>query len=625
MSEESRSRVRDQLFAMAVTELKLLSSTQVGECLMLQQGEAAPRSLAQICLDHGYLRREAIHEAISVQQQIQRRLDAEASLFGRVAMAMRLLTREQVNAALSKQVSSAYQRRLGEICVELGFLGREDVDRILAEQESVKRRMQVEAPMFGRIAIELDMLSTQQVSECVRLQREEGGLRRIGEICVERGYLEPAQVTEILKRQQDARQTSTTGVASGPGKAAPPPARGEAAASARATAATRDAPRELAAPSSSSASAAGEPAINGMLRQMISFQASDLHLSSDCVPQMRIHGEMKAAGRQPFNDAQLRKLLLEIMPKGPRDDFDQLSDADFAHEVEGVARFRVNYFVDRKGICGVFRQIPYEIQRPEALGLPPQVIDLCWLSKGLVLVTGPTGSGKSTTLAALVDYVNRHRTDHIVTIEDPIEFVHQNKKCLVNQREVGTHTQSFKNALRAALREDPDVVLVGELRDLETVAIAIETAETGHLVFGTLHTTSAPGTVSRVIEQFPGDQQGQIRTMLSESLRGVIAQMLCKKTGGGRVAAFEILLGTPAVANIIREGKTEQLISVMQMGRQLGMQTMNEHFLGLVRDGIVEPGEAYLRTNDKRGLKEQFDRLGIELPKDMVAEIQLPA
>jgi twitching motility protein PilT len=593
----------------------------------LQENETPSRSLAQICLDHGYLRREAINEAMSFQQQIQRRLDAEASLFGRVAMAMRLLTREQVNAALSKQVSAAYQRRLGEVCVELGFLGRAQVDAILAEQESVKRRMQVEAPMFGRIAIELAMLSAQQVAECVTLQREEGGLRRIGEICVERGYLEPAQVTEILKRQQDARQTATTGIASGPGAGTAPsaPARAEAPGSARSTAATRDAPRDLATAASSPSSAAGEPAINAMLRQMINFKASDLHLSADCVPLMRIHGEMRAAGKQPLGNAQLRKLLLEIIPKGPRDDFDQLSDADFAHEVEGLARFRVNYFLDRKGICGVFRQIPYEIQRPETLGLPPQVIDLCWLSKGLVLVTGPTGSGKSTTLAALVDYVNRHRTDHIVTIEDPIEFVHQNKKCLVNQREVGTHTQSFKNALRAALREDPDVVLVGELRDLETVAIAIETAETGHLVFGTLHTTSAPGTVSRVIEQFPGDQQAQIRTMLSESLRGVIAQMLCKKAGGGRVAAFEILLGTPAVANIIREGKTEQLISVMQMGRQLGMQTMNEHFLSLVRDGIVEPGEAYLRTNDKRGLKEQLDRLGIELPKEMVAEIQLPA
>ena len=230
------------------------------------------------------------------------------------------------------------------------------------------------------------------------------------------------------------------------------------------------------------------------------------------------------------------------MPAANRAEFDARHDTDFAHEIEGLARFRANVFADRKGMGGVFRVIPSAILSAEALNLSPHILQLCQLTKGLVLVTGPTGSGKSTTLCALVDYINRHRQEHIITIEDPIEFVHPNKSCLINQREVRTHTDSFKAALRAALREDPDIVLVGELRDLETIAIAIETAETGHLVFGTLHTTTAASTVDRVIDQFPADRQAQIRVMLSESLRGVIAQTLCRKIGGGRVAALEVLL-----------------------------------------------------------------------------------
>jgi len=225
-----------------------------------------------------------------------------------------------------------------------------------------------------------------------------------------------------------------------------------------------------------------------------------------------------------------------------------------------------------------------------------------------VLVTGPTGSGKSTTLATLIDHINQRRADHIITIEDPIEFVHPNKKCLVNQREISTHTQSFKSALRAALREDPDIVLVGEMRDLETIAIAIETAETGHLVFGTLHTTSAPSTVDRIIDQFPADRQEQIRTMLSESLRGVISQVLCKKKGGGRVAAYEVLITTSAVSNLIREGKTYQLQSVLQTGRALGMQSMNDHLLELVKTGKVEAEEAYLKANDKQVFKDLLNK-----------------
>jgi twitching motility protein PilT len=276
--------------------------------------------------------------------------------------------------------------------------------------------------------------------------------------------------------------------------------------------------------------------------------------------------------------------------------------------------------MDRKGVGAVFRQIPFDIMSPEQLGIPPRVLDLCHLSKGLVLVTGPTGSGKSTTLATLIDVINSTRSDHIITIEDPIEFVHPNKGCLVNQREVGVHTSGFKAALRAALREDPDIVLVGEMRDLETIAIAIETAETGHLVFGTLHTTSAPSTVDRIIDQFPADRQAQIRTMLSESLRGVVAQMLCKKKGGGRVAAYEVLIANPAVANLIREGKTFQLKSVMQTGRALGMQTMNDHLIELVKTDKIEPLEAYMKSNDKQVMKDLLAKNDFKLDLAAIAD-----
>ena len=353
----------------------------------------------------------------------------------------------------------------------------------------------------------------------------------------------------------------------------------------------------------------GEPKLNHYLRMMIAVGASDLHLSSDVIPMVRRHGEMQFLFRRgPISDRELREILFEVVPARNKAEFQEKNDTDFAHPVEGLARFRMNYFMDRKGIGLVARQIPFAIVPPEKLGVPPKVLDLCYLSKGLVLVTGPTGSGKSTTLASLIDVVNERRSDHIITIEDPIEFVHPNKNCLINQREVHLHTSGFKSALRAALREDPDVVLVGEMRDLETIAIAIETAETGHLVFGTLHTTSAPSTVDRIIDQFPADRQEQVRTMLSESLRGVVSQMLCKKKGGGRVAAYEVLIANSAVANLIREGKTFQLKSVMQTGRNLGMQTMNDHLLDLVKSGMVEPEEAYIKSNDKIQMKEHLEK-----------------
>jgi twitching motility protein PilT len=360
------------------------------------------------------------------------------------------------------------------------------------------------------------------------------------------------------------------------------------------------------APAGAAANApqAAAPMIDQLFRRMCELKASDLHLSSGTPPLVRRDGEMQALveGAGPLTTEMLRRLLSEIMPEANRQEFESRHDTDFAYEVSDLARFRANVFLDRHGVGAVFRVIPSKILSAETLGLSPHVLGLCDLKKGLVLVTGPTGSGKSTTLCAMVDYINRNRADHIITIEDPIEFVHNNQKCLVNQREVHNHTRSFKDALRAALREDPDVILVGELRDLETIAIAIETAETGHLVFGTLHTTTAASTVDRVIDQFPTDRQAQIRVMLSESLRGVIAQTLCKKVGGGRVAALEVLLVNSAISNLIREGKTFQINSMMQVGRAQGMVTLNDALAELVKKGQITADEALVRAVDKGGM-----------------------
>lgn len=357
---------------------------------------------------------------------------------------------------------------------------------------------------------------------------------------------------------------------------------------------------------------AGAARIDSLLAEMIATKASDLHLSSGNHPVTRLHGEIHfLEERSVMSSADVDALVQEIMTDKAKQDFAALRDADFAYEIPGLARFRVNVFEDRNGVGAVLRQIPIDVLTAEKLGLPKACTDLCWLSKGLVVVTGPTGSGKSTTLAAMIDYINKNRSDHIITIEDPVEFVHKNIKCLVNQREVGQNTKSFKGALRAALREDPDIVLVGEMRDLETIAIAIETAETGHLVFGTLHTTTAVSTVDRIIDQFPTDRQAQIRVMLSESLKGVVAQVLCKKIGGGRVAAHEIMLGSPAVTNLIRDGKTFQLASVMQTSKAQGMVTMNDSLFALVQSKQVDPKEAWLKATDKSSLLGMFKNAGI--------------
>jgi twitching motility protein PilT len=357
------------------------------------------------------------------------------------------------------------------------------------------------------------------------------------------------------------------------------------------------------------------PAIDKLFHLMCQAGASDLHLSVGTGPLVRKDGRMRLLdpAMPALTDEFLARLLDPIMPEVNRQEFAGKHDTDFAYEIPSLARFRCNVFADRKGRGAVFRVIPSEILTAEKLGLSPAILNLCKLNKGLVLVTGPTGSGKSTTLCAMIDYINRTRDEHIITIEDPIEFVHQNQKCLINQREIGTHTGSFKTALRAALREDPDIVLVGELRDLETVAIAIETAETGHLVFGTLHTTTACSTVDRIIDQFPSDRQSQIRIMLSESLRGVIAQNLCRKIGGGRVAALEVLIATGAVSNLIRESKTFQIPSMMQVGKAVGMVSLNDALLELVTKKLVAPDEAYSKAVDKAGFESALKRVGAPL------------
>jgi len=349
---------------------------------------------------------------------------------------------------------------------------------------------------------------------------------------------------------------------------------------------------------------------------MVKAGASDFHLSSHCLPTFRIDGEIRSTSgntQEPILPKHVQALLEEIIPERNLLEFTEKRDTDFAYTIDGVGRFRVNVFKDLQGIGGVFRYIPQDILTMEQLELPPVFKKFCALNKGLVLITGPTGSGKSTTLAAMVDYINRTRKDHIVTIEDPVEFVHENKKCLINHREISTHTDSFKNALRAALRQDPDIILVGELRDLETTEIAIETAETGHLVLATMHTSTAPSTVDRIIDQFSASRQSQIRTMLAASLKGVVCQNLLKRKKKGRIAAMEILVVNAAVSNNIREGKTHQLPSAIQTGGRLGMKLLNTHLIELVRQEIVEPEEAYLKAVDKDDIHAKIKAAGFSL------------
>ena len=340
--------------------------------------------------------------------------------------------------------------------------------------------------------------------------------------------------------------------------------------------------------------------LDAFFKLMVDQGASDLHLVSGSQPILRVSGELQRVRYAVLESDDLKKMLYEVAPEYKIKQFEETGDVDFAYEIPGLARYRANYFVQKYGVAAVFRQIPDTILTVEQLGLPPVLNKLPLYPKGLVLVTGPTGSGKSTTLAALVDYANTHRKDHILTIEDPVEFVHKSRNCIVNHREVGLHTKSFAAALRAALREDPDIIMVGEMRDLETISLAVEAASTGHLVFGTLHTQSAAKTVDRIIDVFPHDQQEQIRATLADSLQAVVAQTLFKRRDTqGRCAALEILIATPAVRNLIRDGKTFQIPTVLQTGKKFGMQSLDDAILDHLEKGRINPEDAYLHCLDK--------------------------
>ena len=354
----------------------------------------------------------------------------------------------------------------------------------------------------------------------------------------------------------------------------------------------------------------GDNPIDVILIDMIKRKASDVHMTCGEPLCMRIDGDIERIGTSPLTPEDLERLLLPMIPGRNLAEFSQINDTDFAYEIRGVGRFRVNLFRDKNGAGSVMRHIPSTILTAAQLKLPPAITKFCSLSKGLVLVTGPTGSGKSTTLAAMIDLINKDRSDHILTVEDPIEFVHPQQKCLINQREVHKHTGSFSRALKAALREDPDIVLIGEMRDLETVAIAIETAETGHLVFGTLHTNTAVSTIDRIIDQFPTDQQSQIRMMLAASLRGVVAQTLLKKKTGGRAAAHEILVTNDAVSAMIREGKNHMIANHMQSQKSDGNLMLNDSLLKLVKDGLVDIDEAMRKSVDRSSFIEAAKRQG---------------
>ncbi|MCH8979116.1 MAG: type IV pilus twitching motility protein PilT [Armatimonadetes bacterium] len=345
--------------------------------------------------------------------------------------------------------------------------------------------------------------------------------------------------------------------------------------------------------------------LDGILKMAVERKASDIHITAVVPPMIRLDGEIVALPFERLTDQDSKRLIYDILSDENLQKFEQTHELDFGYTVTGLGRFRVNVYMQRNAVAAAIRLIPNRIPSFDELRLPTMLRDMCKCSSGLILVTGPTGSGKSTTIATMLDDINENRHSHIMTIEDPIEYLHKHKNCMVNQREMHSDTYSFHNSLRAVLREDPDIILVGELRDLETIEAALTLAETGHLVFGTLHTRNAPATIDRIIDVFPGDQQGQIRVLLANTLEGVVSQQLLPKLGGGRMAAFEIMIGIPAIKNLVREGKTHQMYSVIETSSNVGMVTMDKSLADLVKQAMVSYEEALMRSVDK----ETFARL----------------
>jgi twitching motility protein PilT len=523
---------------------------------------------------------------------------AQPYLLGRIAVSAKLITQDQLLEALRAQDHLGATKRLGDILLELGYISPAQLDWLLrAQQTLMERQRQAEAEEQRKAEIE------QQHS-----LGDRGGLA----VPTARARAVPAPVDRVVAPQASAPvapvRASTQPVAVMPaGLREPTPAPVPTTASPPAAPApvvsspTTPAPSPQPEPTTAFTSSQGEPALNRILAKAIQIHASDVHIHTGLPIQMRVAGRLIKANSPALEPAQSEALILEILAEDERAHFLAHNDLDFAYAIPGVGRFRGNVYRQRRGIDAVFRPIPLEPPTLEHLGMPSSLAKLTSFHQGLVLVTGPAGCGKSSTLAALINLINEDRPDHIITVEDPIEFVHQSKHCVVNQRQVRKHTGSFANALRAALREDPDVIAIGELRDLETISLAITAAETGHLVLGTLHTNDAARTINRILDAYPPDQQSQIRAMISESLRAIVSQRLLPTVDGTRqVAALEILLVNIAVSNLIREERVFQLRSVMQTGRNLGMCLFDDSLLDLVKKGIISKETAKLHCEDPK-------------------------
>jgi twitching motility protein PilT len=458
-------------------------------------------------------------------------------------------------------------------------------------------------PLLGRIAVHLKLIRVEQLSEATRLQGQAGGEKRLDEILVERGMLTPAQLEQVLRARQQMIVKQRANQAATQALPEPEP---EAAAT---PASVVDPPRLPASPRAPRGGAHSEPQASGgtsasliaLLRQGIERGASDVHVHAGNPLRLRLHGRFEAQGAETIDAESAERMLRSAFTPEQAKSFDARGEIDFAFTLPGLGRFRVNVYRQLGGVDGVFRSIPARVPTLEVLGLPTSLAKFTNYHQGLVLVTGPANCGKSSTLAALVDLINEERCEHILTVEDPIEVLHPPKRCVVNQRSVGSHTGSFARALRAALREDPDVIVIGELRDLETISLALTAAETGHLVLATLHTSGAIRTLNRIVGAFPADQQDQVRNMLSESLRAVISQRLVPSADGKRrVPALELLVNNKAVANMIRDNKAFQLQSVMQMGAAHGMCLLDDALARLVKDKVVAREEALRSCEDPR-------------------------